>query len=227
MKLKKLLYTRIYPPLGWLAITIYSRLLRVRTIGAEVVDTVKADGRPVIYALLHGRQFMVYRCLGHRNISVMTSTSRDGRLQAAVLQRFGFRIAWGSSAKSPVRALVGIIKLMGEGCDSLMAVDGPKGPLYKVKPGILFLAKKTNAVIIPFMFSSRKSVIMTAWDRYMLPKPFTRTVVLFGDPFHPSADTSREVIAAESEALESILIAEMKRADGLSGFNAPRAETNE
>jgi len=211
-------YKYILPSLGWAAVTVYSRLLRLTIVGKERNREVLESDKPVIYAVIHGRQFAVYRVLGYNDLCVMSSTSRDGMLQAGVLKKFGFKIAYGSSAKSPVRALVGMIKLMQAGYNGIMAVDGPKGPIYKVKPGILFLAKKMDAVIVPFVFSSKKAVIMKAWDKYMLPKPFTKTVALFGEPFFPSADSSKDVIDKECEALEKILLDSMKKADELAGW---------
>ena len=218
MKSKTWFYKYIIPSATRFVVTIYSHCIRLTLVGKENVDIVKESGKPVIYAFIHGRQFFVYHLFGGKNICVMSSTSRDGRLQAAILEKFGFKIAWGSTAKSPVRALIGIIKMMKAGHDSIMAVDGPKGPLYQVKPGILFLAKKCNAVIIPFVFSAKKAVIMKAWDKYMLPKPFTKAVGLYGKPFFPSDNTGKDTIDKESKELQKVLLDLMLDADELSGW---------
>ena len=219
-KFKNWLYKNILPAAGWLAISGYSKILRKKVYGKKSTEEIIRSGKRVIFAVIHGRQFMVYNTLGYRGLCVMSSTSRDGRLQADVLKRFGFNVAFGSSSSSPVRALVGMIKLMQKGHNGIMAVDGPKGPIYKVKPGILFLAKKTDAVIIPYVFSANRAVIMKAWDKYMLPKPFSKTVVFFGEPYLPSRENDKNTIKKESEELEKILLDNMERADLVSGWKS-------
>ncbi len=215
--LKEWIYTHIYPSLGAAAIRIYSRTLRLRIEGGEEIERLRSQGTRIVYALMHGRQFMVYRLFGRKNICVMSSLSQDGRLQAAILQRFGFRISFGSSAKSPVRALIGMVKYMQEGSDSIIAVDGPRGPLYRVKPGVLFLAKKLNAVIVPFTFSVRRGLVMKAWDRYLLPAPFTKVFAFLGSPVRLSRDDSHDVMEKEAARLERILLDQLTRADELAG----------
>jgi len=215
---KDWVYKNILPFLGWAAVTLYSKTLRLQVLGKENADKMINSGKTVIFAVIHGRQFAVYRMLGYNDLCVMVSTSRDGMLAAGVLKKFGFEVAYGSSAKSPVRALLGMIKLMHTGYNGVMAVDGPKGPIYKVKPGILFLAKKMDAVIVPFVFSSKKAVIMKAWDKYMLPKPFAKSVVIFGEPFYTAASTSKDIIEKESLALEKILLDNIRKADKLAGW---------
>jgi len=217
MKFKGILYKYIIPAVVKPIITIYSHCLRLTVTGLQEVEKIKKTGKPIIFAVLHGRQFMVYRCFSHKKIGAMSSTSRDGRLQADILKKFGFQIAWGSSGKSPVRALIGLIKIMNAGYDGIMAVDGPKGPIYEVKPGILFLAKKLDAVIIPYIFSAEKAIIMKAWDKYMLPKPFTKVLVEYGEPFEPSKDTSKGTLESERIELENILLNIMNEADKKCG----------
>ena len=219
MKTKDWIYTHILPSAGYAAIRFYSRLLRVTVFGRQIVHDLKASEKTIVFAVIHGRQFMSYRMFRNNNLCVMSSPSRDGRLQGEVLTRFGFSVVYGSSSKSPVRAMVGMIKQMQKGGgDGIMAVDGPRGPVYKVKPGILFLAKKLNAVIVPFVFSCERAIIMKAWDKYMLPKPFSKTVVLYGSPFYPSKKTDKDAIAEECLRLETILADSMKRADAEAGY---------
>ena len=108
---------------------------------------------------------------------------------------------------------------MQAGHDTIIAVDGPTGPIYKVKPGALFMAKKTNAMIIPLAFSADPCIILKAWDRYLLPVPFAKAVLIYGKPFKPSSDLSDSVIQKESIKLEKILNNLMDKANRIVQFH--------
>jgi len=143
----------------------------------------------------------------------MSSISRDGQLQANVLKKFGYGIAYGSSKSSPVRALVGAIQKMRDGWDIALTVDGPTGPIYKVKPGALFLAKKLDAVIIPLTFTAKPSLILRSWDKYMLPKLFGKAVLICGNPIKLSKEMDEKTVQEESMMLEKVLNEYLLEAD--------------
>ena len=196
--MKKWLYQHIFPFIGWLFISLWTQSLRIRVHGEDVVDSIRKKKQKIVYVFWHGRQFLLVKYMAHKHICIMSSTSRDGRLQASILSKFGYAIAYGSSHKSPVRALVSMIGNMREGWDAAFAVDGPRGPIYQVKPGAVFLAKKMNAIIIPLTFSSRWFIKMRAWDQYHLPLPFTRCDFFMGDPIKLSDSFNDLIIDNES-----------------------------
>jgi lysophospholipid acyltransferase (LPLAT)-like uncharacterized protein len=203
--MKDFIYKNILPGLGWFAINSISRTIRIRTENEHLVDKLKENGQPFIYVFWHGRQFLLVRYFSNRNIAIMSSTSRDGLLQAKILKRFGYEIVYGSSAKSPIRALITAIQKMKMGHILAFAVDGPTGPIHKAKPGAIYIAKKMNACIIPVTFSVKPAVIMKSWDQYMLPKPFAHAILIYGNPFYPSKETDDETIQKECHALEKQL----------------------
>ena len=218
MKLKKWLYERPLPPLAWAGLSGISATCKKTILGQETWDRLHASGRPLIFCIWHGRQFLISRFLGYQNTCVLTSTSRDGRLQAAILSRFGYRIVYGSSKKNPVRALLGLVQeLQNHGGNAVMAVDGPTGPIYEAKPGALFLAKKLNGLIVPLTFSVKRGRVLKAWDRYLLPAPFTPAVIMVGDPLEPSPATDKETLDRECEVLNARLNEITRQADRLMG----------
>ncbi len=116
-------------------------------------------------------------------IATMTSTSKDGQLIDFVIRKFGGETSKGSSTRGAVSALKGLIRLVKGGFNSSMAVDGPKGPIYQVKPGVFELAKLTNATIVPVgIASSSFFVFEKAWNKARLPKPFSRIEIYFSKP---------------------------------------------
>lgn len=205
MNFNNWLYKKFLPPIGWLVINLITNSLKIKIINKYNIDTFKNKGGKFVFVCWHGRQFLMTTHLSKMNTGVITSISQDGRLQADILSRMGFKITHGSSSKSPVKALMGSIKLMRKGVNMVIAVDGPTGPIYKVKPGALFLAKKMNAQIIPVTFASYPSITLSAWDKYLLPLPFSKTVVLWGEPIMLSNSTEKNMLEKEAGYVEKKL----------------------
>jgi lysophospholipid acyltransferase (LPLAT)-like uncharacterized protein len=217
-RLQNWLYAHAYPLILTGMIRGINVTLRIRTAGEDRILELKRRNRRIVYALWHGRHFLVIPRFGSPDICVLTSTSRDGTLIADILKRFGSNIIPGSSHKSPVRALLTSIQRIKEGKDLIFAVDGPTGPIYRVKPGALFVAKKAGAVIVPVSFSYKPALVFNSWDRYMLPYPFAKVRLVFGAPFQPSDDLSEEVVERERLQLEETLKRLTSEADLLAGY---------
>ena len=213
MRFNDWFYLHILPIIAWIAMNLTTITIRTKIIGEEKISHLKRKRNKVIYVFWHGRQFLLVRYLSKLNLAVMSSTSRDGMLQSKILKKFHFEIIPGSSSKTPVKALIRSLRTMQQGYSFAITVDGPRGPLYKVKPGALYLAKKTHAYIIPIIFSSSPSRILNAWDRYLLPMPFSRAVILVGEPYKPSSGLDETTIHKESQQLEEILNNLTKKAD--------------
>jgi lysophospholipid acyltransferase (LPLAT)-like uncharacterized protein len=133
------------------------------------------------------------------------SLSTDGELQSVILGRLGIFCVRGSSSRGGARAARGLLQAVRRGANGLVAVDGPRGPFGSVKPGVVFLARTTGAPIFPVAAACRAGRrIERAWDRYLLPRPFTRTSVCVGAPIHlaPDADPPT-ACAAIASALEA------------------------
>jgi lysophospholipid acyltransferase (LPLAT)-like uncharacterized protein len=164
-------------------IRILGRTLRFQSFGREHLEQARADSPTgkVVFAFWHGRQFALVYDWRDRDVAVLSSLSRDGTLQGMILGGLGYHIVRGSSSRGAVRGLVGMIRSVREPRDAAFAVDGPRGPFHEVKPGILYLAAKTGLPIVPITSATRHArVFEKAWDRYILPFPFTRTVVGYG-----------------------------------------------
>ena len=213
MRFKEWFYLNILPPVAWTVMNLTTITIRTKIIGEEKIDPLRQDGKKLIYIFWHGRQFLLIRYLSKLNLAVMSSTSRDGMVQSKILKKFHFEIIPGSSSKTPVKALIKSLRKMQQGFNFAITVEGPRGPIYKVKPGALYLAKKTDGYLIPMIFSSSPARIFKAWDRYLLPMPFSRAVILFGEPFKPSSGLDEQTIQLESLELEETLNDLTKRAD--------------
>lgn len=128
----------------------------------------------------------------NRGISVMTSRSFDGEYIARIIESFGFNAVRGSSSRGAVRALLGMHTVIEAQGIAAFTIDGPRGPIYIAKPGPTLLARNTGQPIRCFYVAVRDAWIMNSWDRFMIPKPFTRAHVRWSAPIAIPKETSSE-----------------------------------
>lgn len=139
-----------------------------------------------LFAFWHGRQFLpAFELIFHHQSpgAVLLSPSKDGDILAVWLRKLGYNVIRGSSRRNNVAALSHMVKGLQQGLSFGLGVDGPIGPIYKVKPGMTYMAEKHQVEIIPIGSAlSRKWVFSKAWDRYEIPKPFSKGVCYLGEP---------------------------------------------
>ncbi len=167
---------------GWVMIGILNVTLRMRVIGGEQLDSFRLEKRPVILACWHNQIFSATWFFRQEGIAVITSRHFDGEYIARIIERFGFKAVRGSSTRGGARAVLEVRKHVAEGRMIGIMVDGPKGPRYQAKPGILFLSRITGAPVVPFHIEVEKRWELNSWDRFRIPKPFSRAVMRIGNP---------------------------------------------
>ena len=208
-----MLRARILSFIGWFLVSAWSRTIRMRFVNREVPDRLAAEGKNFIYAFWHGRQFLLFHSHRGSGIVIPASESRDGEIQAWILKRFGFDVVRGSSRRKGERALLGLVDGLRKGKNIALAVDGPRGPLYEVKQGVAYLAGKLDKPIVPVATSAgRYWILEKIWDKYLLPKPFSTGVVIYGDPITVQGIAEGE-LEAKRRDLEAALNGLMTRAD--------------
>ena len=130
----------------------------------------------------------------HRNlqIAVLVSEHGDGEIIARILASFGFRLVRGSSSRGAARALIAVDRELEAGFDVGITPDGPRGPRHSVAPGALLAAHRAGVRIVPLAASASAFWQLGSWDRFMIPKPFARVTIAYGDPLPVEAPSSRE-----------------------------------
>jgi lysophospholipid acyltransferase (LPLAT)-like uncharacterized protein len=206
---------RILPGLGWLAMMAMHKTYRIRCIGEDRIQSLRDGDERLVYAFWHGRFYVILRYLAGTKIFAMASISKDGKLISDIIRRMGYKIAEGSSSKSALRALVASVHLIQTGNDMIITVDGPKGPAGVVKPGALYLARKTNAWIVPFTFTASSMIIFNSWDLYRIPLPYSRVLLVFGEPYKLPGGLDETDLTAEGEKLAERLNALGDQAEAL------------
>jgi len=164
---------------------LYLSLLRIRVAGEEIALGCLADYGRVIVAVWHQRFLPALAYVTKfRNFEpiVMISQSKDGELAARLAQRLGLVPVRGSSTRGGETALAAILKALKKNPAVIHIVDGPQGPKGIVKPGLISMAQMSGAVILPVFVSANRAWIMGSWDRFLVPKPFSKVTIEWGPP---------------------------------------------
>ncbi len=142
-----------------------------------------AERKPFLLAHWHGDELVLISLAKRYRIATITSTSKDGELMNQVLIWLGAVTSRGSSTRGAVGALKGLLKLMKKGHNASFAVDGPKGPLHRVKPGVFEVAKLLACPIFyAGVYTSEKKVFAKSWNKTFLPYPFAKIKIVWGGP---------------------------------------------
>lgn len=165
--------------------------LRVEVRGAENFRC------PFVAAFWHGRLLGVLMTnLGSGAVS-MASQSKDGALAAGALVAAGIRVTRGSGSRGGREALSEMREAINRGAPFAgLTVDGPRGPWREVQPGVVLLARWLELPVVPATFSCDRARVLRSWDRMVLPRPFSRMVVEYGEPMPVAALGGRLADAA-------------------------------
>jgi lysophospholipid acyltransferase (LPLAT)-like uncharacterized protein len=195
-------------------IKIIGRSARFEIVGGEHWEAATGRGKIPIYTFWHNRVFLATYFWRQRGIVVMTSQSFDGEYIARFIQRFGYGAARGSSTRGATGAVVEMVRLMRVGRPTGFTIDGPKGPKYIAKMGAVLLAKKTGNPILPFTITAEKFwEVKKSWDRFQVPKPFTRARVEIAPPIFVPAESDENLLVAKREELQAMLDELNRRGD--------------
>jgi lysophospholipid acyltransferase (LPLAT)-like uncharacterized protein len=160
-----------------------------------------------LYCLWHDRIVLNVFAGRSRDLAALVSRHRDGGYLSDVMAALDIRPVRGSSSKGGAEAVREIVAEL-DGFHVAITPDGPRGPRRKVKPGILWLAAKTGRPIVPTVgVCDRAWMIKGSWTDLVIPKPFSRVLMLGGPFFRVPVDLQREDLPRHAEALE----AEMER----------------
>ncbi|HEY3296921.1 MAG TPA: lysophospholipid acyltransferase family protein [bacterium] len=172
-----------------------------------------ASGAPLLLIVWHGRMIVPVWQMRRRGIVAMVSRHQDGEMVSRLVERLGYRTVRGSSTRGGTAAALELLDDMRVGKTGAMICDGPRGPIYKMKPGTAFLAKEARATVIPVAFSAERKWQFRSWDRFQVPKPFSRVHLVWGEPIPPSA--ANAAVEELTSKLESVLTELTVRVDSM------------
>lgn len=149
------------------------------------------------------RHFQNYR--SHRP-GLMISRSKDGEIIASVARRSGWEPVRGSSSRGGAQAMRELIDKLRDSRLAAHIVDGPRGPAGVVKNGLIRIAHAADAVIVPFYIFADRAWYFNSWDRFMLPKPFSRVRLRFGEMIRLAATEDEAEFEAQRAEVERMML---------------------
>jgi hypothetical protein len=194
----------------------------VATLRVSVVTAAEACSRaattPQVVVFWHGQQMALLRWPRRRPLAVLVSWSRDGELQSGVMKALGMVVVRGSSSRGGASGLKAIVRCLREAAvDAAFAVDGPRGPKHRAKPGASSAARLTAAGVVPLgCAAARATRLLRTWDEFEIPWPFTRVVIVAGPPLiaNSSEHEVENAIQRACDQARDVVLRRASRADG-------------
>lgn len=198
---------------------LFEGTLDVRVYGRERLLELKRAGATPLLVLWHGQGLIPVVTFRDEHLCLYASHTRDPNY-ARVLQvlrwctlRFveglGYRVLDASQFKSESRGVMQFVEILRGGTGSVIAADGPGGPIYKSKPGPAFLAKKAGVTLLPVGAAISSGLQLDQWDRFEVPSPFARAVIVLGEPISISSTARDAELEQSRRRLERAMIALM------------------
>jgi len=200
---------RVLITLGFGIYRLWARTIRLRVEDPhDVIGFVR--NQPVIFAIWHNRLLMLPRVFDPsfptRQSYGLISASRDGDFIANWIERSGYGTIRGSSSRKGVIALRQLMDTLAANGNVLFTPDGPRGPVYQVSQGVIFLAQKSGAPIVPIHMEYSSCWRMKSWDRFVVPKPFATLRAIFGEPIRIAPLSEPEQFETERLRLQSAMM---------------------
>lgn len=176
---------------------------RYRVRNGQQLEKLRGDGAPFVFSIWHGQLLPLLWHHREQGISILVSEHKDGELIARFAESIGYGTIRGSSSRGAAGALLGLVRALGEGTEVGITPDGPRGPACSYAPGAAVAASKAGALILPMAAHADSAWRLNSWDRFMIPRPFARVTVAYGDPVRLPDDA--RAAAAETPLLESAM----------------------
>lgn len=196
-------------------IAIYESTLRIEIEGEDHLRILAAQKRNYIVAVWHTFVTAAVFTLHHRRFCIYSDHPRNEAYEKSwthifreiglkTLRSLGFDVLDASLGKQSAGVLNFIKKIQG-GTPAIVAPDGPHGPIYEAKPGVIYMAAKASSVVVPIGASFSRRVVGANWDDFSLPLPFSRVAFVIGEPITPPADLGEAALAVHSKKVEETL----------------------
>ncbi len=190
---------------------IWSTCKVEKVIGAEHMDAALADGQPVIPCYWHQMhiycaRYMLDQIPRGMNVGFLISPSVSGEVPAAMARAWGASVVRGSPTRTGGQALRDMyLTVSKERVSPVITVDGPKGPAEEVKIGAVLLARLTRSAMIPMAYAASRKTLWNSWDRFMVPSPGARIVIVVGEPIRVPDGTPIDALEPIRLELEEAL----------------------
>lgn len=215
----------------WLYMGLCGRTIRWTVEGDDVAKAAWAAHRGVVVAAWHSRILLLpsgwtklmRKWPGRSAPSAMLiSLSADGEPVAKAIGHLGLESIRGSSShkrknkdKGGAAAVAAAIRRLKAGGAICITPDGPRGPVQRAQLGPVLLAQRSGAPILPYALASSGAKRLDSWDRFIIPLPFTRGAIVFGEPILTARKDDSDAVR---QTLEAALNVATRRAEDLVGM---------
>ena len=165
---------------GVVALRLLALTWRLRRVRPQLFDDPVRDRVPTVFVLWHGQLLPLLAVHRNTRIAVLISEHADGEIVARVAERLGFRTVRGSTSRGAGRALIEMARELANGGSIGVTPDGPRGPDHSFAPGAVIAAQRAGVEIVPLAAAASRSWRLKSWDRFMIPKPFSRVAITYG-----------------------------------------------
>lgn len=216
--LRRALYrssTSFFASLSTILLSAYQSTLEFEIEGEDHLRLLKARGENYIAAVWHTFVDAAVFCLHNRGLVIYSDHPRTSEYENSwthffreiglkTIRALGFDVLDASLGKQSA-GIINFIKKIQQGSPALVAPDGPHGPIYEAKPGVLYMARKADALVLPVGVGFSHRIVGPNWDDFNLPLPFSRVALVIGEPMSPGNDLSDEALKARALELEQAL----------------------
>lgn len=190
-------------------------------IGIDKPAPYLESGKAVIGCFWHGRMLMMpYAWQWEGPFAMLISRHRDGRLISSTVGHLGITTIEGSSSRGGVNAARTLVDTLAGGVCIGITPDGPRGPRMRAQIGAIRVAQLSGAPLFPVTFGARRRRMLSSWDRFVVVYPFSRGVLIYGDPIHVARDADADALEQSRALLERRLNEITAEADRLTGHAA-------
>jgi lysophospholipid acyltransferase (LPLAT)-like uncharacterized protein len=193
--------------LVWALLWTVGRTWRFEVIAEPGVTPVLSgqSAGPEIYCFWHQCVLPCAMYFRGSGAVILISRSFDGELITRILKLFQFDAVRGSSSRGAREGLLGLKHVIESGCTAIFTADGPRGPIYETKMGPIKLAQTTGAPIGAFHLQPKSAWVINSWDRFLVPKPFTRIVVSWAQWTRVPTDLPLDQFEIKRQALNDAI----------------------
>jgi lysophospholipid acyltransferase (LPLAT)-like uncharacterized protein len=219
---KKFRNIRKLPTWLFIPIVLLIKLMKflMRTEVIDPHERLRLDKYPYITITWHNRLLffpVMFTRSTRKRTAALVSASRDGQYVADVVGLFGIKSVRGSTSRRAGPALHESLKCLKDGYNLSMTPDGPRGPLYKMSRGPVVLASKTGYPVVPMSINYTSFWEVKSWDRFQIPKPWAKIMLVVGDPIKIPPDITPE----ETEEWQRVLEQKLNAISMIEGMHPP------
>ncbi len=188
-----------------LLVRVLLKTVRIKIENGEAVKNLIEEKKNFISAFWHGSMLIGWYLCRRSNFGALVSKSKDGEVLSSILEKWKFNVVRGSSHIGGHDALLMMMHMIEEKYSLAITPDGPTGPIYKMKPGVVITSKRTQAPIVFAGIGIKNKITLKSWDNFEIPLPFSKCVVIYSKPILVDQDLSYDETSIKIIECEDLL----------------------